>query len=139
MADIRSVTEAFAVSPQLTSADLPELAGRFRLVINNRPDGEETGQPCGEEIEAAARAAGLDYRAIPISGPPGDAEVMAVRAALEAADGPVLAYCRSGMRCIVAWSVAEAQAGRPIDEVRGLAAAAGYDVAGPLQALLSRS
>jgi uncharacterized protein (TIGR01244 family) len=136
MADIRPVTDRFAVAPQLQPEDLPALAGRFRLIVNNRPDGEETGQPCGEAIAAAAEAAGLAYREIPIRGHPGRAEVAALRAAVDGAGGPVLAFCRSGTRSIMTWALAEAEAGRPLDELARLGADAGYDLR-PLLASLA--
>ena len=72
MADIRQVTEDFAVAPQLQTSEMAEAASRgFRLVINNRPDGEAPGQPSSAEMEAAARGAGLDYVHIPFVGRPG--------------------------------------------------------------------
>jgi hypothetical protein len=41
----------------------------FRSVVNNRPDFEHgAGQPTSAAIEAAARAAGLEYRHLPVSG-----------------------------------------------------------------------
>ena len=135
MADIRSVTDAFAVAPQLRPEEIAGLAGRFALIVNNRPDGEETAQPSGAEIERAANAAGLSYVAIPVRGFPGEREVAAMRAAMQAADGPVLAYCRSGMRCIVAWAIGEALTGRPVGELRDLGARAGYDLGPALSAV----
>lgn len=136
MSEIRKVTDDFAVSSQLAPKDLSEFAGRFALVINNRPDGEESGQPCGEEIEAAAREAGLAYVAIPVAGMPGPAEIDAMREAIGDAGGPVLAFCRSGMRCLVTWAAGEAQAGRPLDELRSIGAEAGYDIGPALQRVL---
>ena len=136
MTDIRKVTDDFAVSPQLAPEDMASLAGRFALVINNRPDGEETGQPCGEDIETAARAAGLDYVAVPVTGLPAQEEIEAFREALAGADGPVLAFCRSGMRSIVTWAAGEAGQGRATDDLRRLGADAGYDLGPPLQRLL---
>ena len=138
MPDIRRVTDDFFVAPQLRPEDMAGLAGRFRLVINNRPDGEETGQPCGDEVAEAARAAGLEYRAIPVTGAPQAAEVEALRQALAGATGPVLAYCRTGTRCIVAWGLGEALEGRPLGELTRLGADAGYDLGPPLETLLPR-
>jgi uncharacterized protein (TIGR01244 family) len=136
--DIRRVTDDFSVAPQLAPEDMAGLAGRFALVINNRPDGEETGQPCGEDVAQAARAAGLAYAAIPVTGPPGAPEVEAMRRAVSEASGPVLAYCRTGTRCIVTWALGEALQGRPSGELTRLGAEAGYDLAPPLQMLLPR-
>ena len=135
MPDIRPVTEGFAVAPQLRPEEVAALAGRFRLIINNRPDGEEAGQPCGEEIAAAARASGIAYHATPISGRPAPEQIADMRAAVAGAGGPVLAFCRTGTRSIVAWAAGEAQAGRPVGELAALGLAAGYDIAPALHAL----
>jgi uncharacterized protein (TIGR01244 family) len=124
----------FVARRQLTPADIPALAAAgIRLIVNNRPDGEEPGQPASAEIEAAARAAGLDYRHIPIAGgfPPERVEAMAQ--ALE--QGPVLAFCRSGTRSTFLWALARAARGAPAEESVAAAAAAGYDLA-PLRARL---
>ena len=64
MADIRPVTDAFAVAPQLSVSDLSEAATLgYRLVINNRPDGEAPGQPTAAEMATAVarRAAAASY------------------------------------------------------------------------------
>jgi uncharacterized protein (TIGR01244 family) len=119
---------------QLTVADVVEAAAQgVRLIVNNRPDGEEPGQPSSTEIEAAARAAGLDYRHIPIAGgfPPEKVEAMA-----EALDhGPALAFCRSGTRSTFLWALARAARGACAGESVAAAAAAGYDL-GPIRAWL---
>jgi uncharacterized protein (TIGR01244 family) len=129
MTDFRIVTDTFSVSPQITPADVAAAAAQgFTLIINNRPDGEAPGQPRGAEIEAAARAAGLDYLNAPVVGRPGPAQVEAVRDAVAGAKGKVLAYCRSGTRSISTWAMG--QAGEvPRDQLLRLGAAAGYDLA----------
>jgi uncharacterized protein (TIGR01244 family) len=133
MADIRPVTDDFSVAPQIAPADLADLAGQgYRLVINNRPDHEVPGQPTSAEMEAAARAAGLDYRHIPVFGGPGPAEVAAMREAIEQAAGPALAFCRSGTRSIVTWSLGRLTAGEPRDGLVQSARAAGYDLSSVL-------
>lgn len=133
MADIRTVTPQFATAPQLTPGELAEAAAQgFRLVINNRPDDEAPGQPSSAQMEAAARAAGLDYVAIPFVGMPGAREIAAMASALDGAHGPVLAFCRSGTRSITAWALTQAQAGGDRGELARQAAAAGYDLSGPL-------
>lgn len=133
MADIRHVTDSFAVAPQIAPSDLREVASRgFKLVINNRPDGETPGQPDSGEMRTAAEQAGLAYVHIPVVGGPGPAQVAAVRQAVESAGGPVFAFCRSGTRSIVTWALGEAQAGRSRSELVGLGQAAGYDLSGVL-------
>jgi len=136
MTDFRAVTETFSVSPQIGAEDVAAAAAQgFALIINNRPDGEAPGQPTGTEIAAAAAKAGLAYAHIPIVGRPTDEQAQAVRQAADAAGGKVLAFCRSGTRSILAWTIAEAVDGRRSDdELAGLGARAGYDVSGVLGA-----
>ena len=134
MVEFRWVTGDFAVGPQISVADVAAAAARgFTLIVNNRPDGEAPGQPPGAAIEAAARAAGLDYVHVPVSGRPDAAQVEAMRQAVDAAPGKVLAYCRSGVRSIVTWSLGQAAAGAMSrDELVGAAATAGYDLSAVL-------
>lgn len=134
MTDFRRVTDQLSVSPQISVADLAEAARLgFRTVINNRPDGEDPAQPASAEIEAAAKALGLAYVHIPVRGGPTREQVEAQRAFLAEADGPALAFCRSGTRSIVTWSLGQALSGaRPRDELVKLGAAAGYDLAAVL-------
>jgi uncharacterized protein (TIGR01244 family) len=134
MADFRRVTDDLSVAPQISVADVAEAARQgFRTIINNRPDGEEPGQPRAAEIEAAARSAGLAYHHIPVVGSPSPEQVEATRAVLQDAPEPVLAFCRSGTRSIVTWSVSQALSGaRSRGELVGLGRAAGYDLSNVL-------
>ncbi len=126
----RRLTDSILASPQISRDDLAEAkALGVALVINNRPEGESDDQVPGSEIEAAARALGMDYIAIPVthagfSGP----QVEAMAAALAKSEGKVLAYCRSGTRSTLLWALAQASAGADLEEVTAQAAAAGYDV-----------
>ncbi len=117
----------FVFVRQLNAGDLDDAAAHgIRLIVNNRPDGEEPGQPTSAEIEAAARASGLEYRHIPVAAdfPPERVEAMA-----EALDnGPVLAFCRSGTRSTFLWALARASRGASAAESVAAAAAAGYDL-----------
>ncbi|MES2034678.1 MAG: TIGR01244 family sulfur transferase [Pseudomonadota bacterium] len=134
MTDFRQVTDDFAVSPQIDLSDLTAAKAQgFTLVINNRPDGEQPGQPSSAEVEAAAEAAGLDYVHIPVVGQPTPDQIEANRVAIAGADGPVLAFCRSGTRSIVTWSIGQAMSGeRPRGELVSLGREAGYDLSGVL-------
>lgn len=144
MSDFRQVTPSFWASPQIAPSDVAEAAALgFALVINNRPEGEATEQTPGSAIAEAVRAAGMDYRAIPVT-PGGFSEdqVKAMADALAEAQGPVLAYCRSGTRSTLLWSLAQALNGRDLDAIAAHVAGAGYDVAPIwplLEALRSRS
>ena len=98
--DIKRITPDFAISPQLTPDDVAAVkAAGFTTIINDRPDGEEPGQPPSHVIEAAARALGLAFVPIPVvPANIGNDAVAAFAAALQKTDGPVLGYCRSGKR-----------------------------------------
>ena len=117
------------VDGQISLDRVPELAAEgISLIVNNRPDGEEPGQPAGAEIEAAASAAGIGYRAIPISQLTPEA-IEATREALDEADGPVLAFCKSGTRSTYVWALARSLSGADGDSLVAKAAEAGYDLA----------
>ena len=139
MGDFREVTESFWASPQIGLADVAEArACGIRLIINNRPDGEADDQVPGAAIEAAARAAGLDYVAIPVGHAGFSADqVEAMATALAKTAGPVLAYCRSGTRSTLLWSLVQAKAGRAAEEIAADAARAGYDIA-PIRPLIDK-
>ena len=95
MPDFRRVTDQLSVSPQITVADVAEAARQgFRTLVNNRPEGEEPGQPTGAEIEAAAKSHGLGYLSLPVRGGPTPEQVEATAAWTRDAAEPVLAYCR---------------------------------------------
>jgi len=134
MSDFRTVTDDFSVSPQIAPEDLAIAATQgFKLIINNRPDGEQPGQPTSAEIEAKAKALDLDYVYIPVVGRPTPEQAKATRDAAAAAGGKVLAFCRSGTRSITAWSMGQAAAGdRPAGDLVALGAGAGYDLSGVL-------
>lgn len=130
MSQFRKLSDDFYASPQVTPREISEAAAMgITLVVNNRPDGEAPDQPPGADIEAATRAAGMDYLAIPIGGAGfGEPQVEALQNALAGADGPVLGFCRSGTRSTLLWSLARARTGDDPDTISAAAAAAGYDV-----------
>ncbi len=114
MSDFRRLNENVLVSPQLALEDIAAAAALgVTTIVNNRPDGEEPSAPQGDAIEAAAAAVGLNYVAIPI-GHSGFSEpqVDAMIAALEQAEGPILAYLPFGHALHVAMGARERQAGR---------------------------
>ena len=129
---IRTIDSKVSVAPQILPEQMADIAAAgFVAIVNNRPDDEEPGQPTGAEIQAAAEAAGLAYTAIPVTHAGfGHGQLDAMRAALDAADGPVLAYCRSGTRSCNLWALAEAKAGGDSAELVEKAAGAGYDLSG---------
>lgn len=134
MSDFRRVTDDFTTAPQISVADVEEAARQgFRTIINNRPDGEAPDQPPSREIEAAAQAAGLAYFHVPVVGGPTPEQVETTQRILSEAARPVLAFCRSGTRSIVTWSLTQTMSGeRPRDELVKLGRDAGYDLSGVL-------
>ena len=134
MTEFRKVTDRLSVAPQIALDDLAKAATQgFRLVINNRPDGEEPGQPTSAQVEAAAKVAGLAYVHIPVRGSPTPEQVEAEQQLFETEKGPVLAFCRSGTRSIITWSLGQALAGDlSRAELVALGDAAGYDLSNVL-------
>ena len=133
----RKVTDTVLASPQIGFAEVAEAAAQgVTLVINNRPEGESEDQTPGPEIEAAARAAGMDYVAIPVTHAGfSEAQVGAMAEALAKSQGKVLAYCRSGTRSTLLWALAEASRGGDPAQIAAQAAEAGYDIA-PIRAIV---
>ena len=133
----RSVTNDLMVSPQIGLDAVAEAKTLgVTLIINNRPEGESEDQVPGADIEAAARAEGLEYVAIPITHSGfSQPQVEAMVAALQGAEGKVLAYCRSGTRSTLLWALAESAQGGDPDSLTNMAAKAGYDVS-PVRPLM---
>lgn len=98
---IRSITPEFAVAPQISAEDIAVIAARgFKMVICNRPDGEDSGQPPADDIRQLVEAQGMAWRFVPVHNHVGitPENLKGMRDALREAEGPVLAYCRSGTR-----------------------------------------
>jgi uncharacterized protein (TIGR01244 family) len=99
--EYREISDNYSVSGQILPDDIAALkAAGFKSVICNRPDNEQPGQPSADTMKAAAEAAGLEFRYIPvISGQITEENVADQALALEDLQGPVFAYCRTGARC----------------------------------------
>ena len=126
----RTLDPSISVFGQIEPEDVAAAKAQgFTTIVNNRPENEQPGQPTGAEIEAAAKAAGLAYVAIPVDHS-GFAEwqVAAMADALEMAKGPVLAFCRSGTRSTFLWALARNRLGDEGEALIAKAAGAGYDL-----------
>jgi len=132
----RKLSDRVLASPQIDLADVAAAAAQgVTLIVNNRPEGESEDQTPGDAIEAAARAAGLGYVAIPVTHAGfSEGQVKAMAEALAGTEGAVLAYCRSGTRSTLLWALAEASRGADPEGLARQAAGAGYDI-GPVRAL----
>jgi uncharacterized protein (TIGR01244 family) len=129
--DIRQISPDYSVSPQIEPADMPAIkAAGFRAVICNRPDAEVPHELSAELMRIAAEEAGLDFIVIPVTHQTLNMDMVATQMdALAHAGGPVLAYCASGTRSSIVWSLG--QAGKlTADAIIAATARAGYDLAG---------
>jgi uncharacterized protein (TIGR01244 family) len=126
----RQLDAQMLVSGQIVPDQIPELQRQgVTMIVNNRPDHEDEGQPLGAEIEAAAREAGIAYRHVPIRRGMGPSDVEAMQQAMrQCGDGKLVAFCRTGNRSALAWAVARAEEGVPREELEQRAAAAGIDL-----------
>lgn len=111
--EYRQISDDYSVSGQIQPEDITAIkdAG-FKSVICNRPDNEQPGQPSADSVKAAAEAAGLAFRYIPvISGQITIDNVEDQAEALDELEGPVFAYCRSGARCTNLYGLIQQQRG----------------------------
>ncbi len=136
----KQLSPDFWVSPQLGKADVAQAASQgFRAIIGNRPDGENTRQPSAEAMVALAAQHGMAFEHVPVT-PDAitDADVERMEEALCRHGGPVLGYCRTGMRSASLWALARAgQYGQ--DNVLRAAAAAGFDLSRLKPRLMARA
>jgi uncharacterized protein (TIGR01244 family) len=122
------LTETIAVSGQISLDQVAGIAAAgFRVLVNNRPDGEEPGQPGSAQIEAAALAAGLEYHHLPVTAldfpGPGVAQMATL---FDDESRPLFAFCRSGTRCANLWVATRGSQAR--QEAAALARASGFDL-----------
>ena len=126
---IRQLGEGTLVSGQIAPHEVSELAGRgVTVLVNNRPDGEDSNQPPASAIEEAAAQAGIIYRFVPIIRGIGPADVEAMQEALrEAEGGTLLAFCRSGTRSAFVCALAHREEGASSEDVKQRLIDAGFD------------
>ena len=129
--DIRPLSPNYAVSPQIAPEDCASIAeAGFKTIICNRPDSENPPSLSAASIEAAAKAAGLAFVVLPITHQTMTMEnVVAQREALDGSEGPVLAYCASGTRSSIIWSLGQA-GDMASEDIITATAQAGYDLRG---------
>lgn len=129
--ELKKITDKVTVSSQVIADDMDAIkAEGIRAIICNRPDGEGADQPSFDEIEAAAKAVGIEARYVPVqTGMVKDDDVTAFGEALKDIQRPVLAYCRTGTRSATLWSFHESKK-RPMPEILAATKAAGYDMNG---------
>ena len=126
---IRQLDERTLVSGQIAPQEVAGLAGEgVTMLINNRPDFEEPGQPLAADIEAAAAAAGIPYRFLPIVRGIGPADIEEMQKALrDSQGGKLLAFCRSGTRSALTLALAQREEGASREDVEQRLSSAGFD------------
>ena len=129
--DIRTITDSYSVSPQITPEDLAAIkAAGYVAVINNRPDSEIPPEWQTDAMKIAVEGAGLTYVVNPVTHAGLNMDMVALQmATIDSAGGPVLAYCASGTRSSIVWSLG--MAGKmPTEAIINATARAGYDLSG---------
>ena len=124
------VEQDFAVAPQVTAADIADLAREgVKTLINNRPDGEERDQLSSADARAQAEKLGLRYVNLPVrTDTISAADVDAFARALKLSPKPIVAHCRSGTRCYLLWAAVQAAQGKDVSQLVMRAAGDGYDL-----------
>lgn len=127
--DARRVNAHITVCDQISVDDIAEIARLgFRSIVCNRPDAEVPAQPTFQDIAAEARRLGLETRFQPIvTGNLSDEDGIEFKSIINELEGPVLAYCAAGVRCIVLWSLAQA-GDRATADIVAEARTAGFDL-----------
>ena len=127
--DHKALTPHLSVSPQILVSDLPALAqAGFKAIICNRPDGEGADQPSFKEIEAAALQHGMQAQYLPAeTGKVRDEDGKAFGQLLNTLPGPVLAYCRTGMRSTTMWALSQAGV-TPLPQILEASQKVGFDM-----------
>lgn len=129
---MQHITPTFSVEGQLTPEAIEAaVADGFTTIVNNRPDDEEEGQPTAAACARRAAALGATYHHIPTPGSRLDpAAVDAFSRAINGAEGPVLAHCRTGTRSLMLWLIGQIQSGAmDPEEATSLAHEHGFDTA----------
>jgi uncharacterized protein (TIGR01244 family) len=134
---IRQLDDRTLVSGQIRPEDVAGLAGQgVTMLVNNRPDGEDSDQPLAADVEQAAEHAGIAYRFVPIIRGIGPADVEAMLDAVrEAGEGKLLAFCRTGTRSALALALAMREEGVSREEIVQRVTEAGFNIA-PIAHLL---
>jgi len=138
---MKQISDTLYVAPQLTADDIRDAKAKgFVTIINNRPDGEEQGQPSGTANGRVAQSEGLGYIHIPVvPGKVDESQVRAFQEALSKASGPVLAHCKTGIRSATLYVIGEVLDGRmKRDEVALFGRSLGLDLSGVVKWLDSQ-
>lgn len=97
---MEKLTDKITVTGQISESDLQYIkdAG-FEVIVNNRPDNEEDGQPLSDALESVAQSLNLEYYHIPLASgsEPNSYHLESMRQAVSKGK-KTLCFCRSGGR-----------------------------------------
>jgi len=126
---LKNINNKFFVSPQIQVKDLAQIKEKgIKTIVCNRPDNEERDQPAYETIVTEAKGLGLVVKSLPvISGNVSDEQVKNFSTMLDESDTPILAYCRTGTRSAILWTLSQAGQ-REFCEVLNLTNNVGYEL-----------
>jgi len=138
--NIKKISPRYYVSEQLSVSDIGAVAAKgIKTIFCNRPDHEAQGQTESSEIAAAAEGLGIAFCHLPvISGSVTEENIADFGKAYHDAQGPILAYCRSGTRSASLWALTEATS-LDADAILSATKEAGYDLSAMRPHLLGRS
>lgn len=127
--DIRPLSPAYAVSPQITPQDVPAIASSgYTTVLCNRPDPEVPETHQAGAVRAACEAANIAFVYNPFDPRALTPDLIETqKTTLTTASGPILAYCASGNRSTILWCFTQAGT-RDTAELFDAARAQGYSV-----------
>ena len=131
-----NVTQQLSVSAQISVNDIEKIkAAGFKAIICNRPDNEGANQPTFAEIAAKAMSLGLHcvYQPV-VSGKVTQQDATTFEAHLQNLEGPVLAFCKTGMRAITLWALGAAKT-LSCEEIHSISQKAGYNLSEQISGL----
>jgi uncharacterized protein (TIGR01244 family) len=114
----------------LTRDNIEALAAAgTKVIVNNRPDGEDPGQLPAAEARALCARHGIAYHHIPfVNATLARADIDAFGEVLKEAQGPLVAHCRSGTRSTMIWALCRVREGADAGELVALGARNGVDI-----------
>lgn len=139
MTDFKQLEDNFYVAGQVAKSDLERAKEiGIEVVINNRPDEEEAGQPETAEVAEWAKELGLTYHDVPVDKNTLTESAITDFSSVSGSDRPTLAFCRTGTRSCILWALDRAsRATLEVDAIVSSAVDAGYDMV-PMRPLLQQ-
>lgn len=136
---LKQVNQEFYVADQISQRDVAELANKgIKTIICNRPDGEGADQPNIIEIQEVASTHGIQVEYLPVvSGRVTDDQAEEFKSVYQAAQKPILAFCRTGTRSITLWGLSQVS-GLSLDQMLLVSKTLGYDLQGLVPRILNQ-